>query len=163
MADATTTNLELIKPEVGASTDTWGTKLNANLDAIDAAVHALQTTVSGVAVIASGSYAPTAVSGANVDGVSIVAYPATYLRIGTVVHVSGRCEPELTAPDTLSGFTLTLPVAGLVAGSLYGVVSGAASNVTGAITDSAGVASFQLLSGADAGPTLCFHFSYRIA
>jgi len=45
MADTTTTNLNLIKPEPGAAEDTWGLSINSDLDALDAIFSATGTEI----------------------------------------------------------------------------------------------------------------------
>lgn len=55
MADTFTTNYNLTKPEIGASPDTWGNKLNANLDAIDAALFAAATDATNALAAANAA------------------------------------------------------------------------------------------------------------
>lgn len=54
MADSTTTNYAFVLPEVGASEDTWGTKLNQNWSDLDTDLKAVSD-VANAAVTLSGT------------------------------------------------------------------------------------------------------------
>jgi hypothetical protein len=59
MADTTTTNYAFTKPEVGASSDTWGTKLNTNWDDLDTDLATLAVKTNNLSDLASAVTALT--------------------------------------------------------------------------------------------------------
>ena len=55
MADGTTTNYGFTLPEVGASEDTWGTKLNQNWTDLDADLTSLQSSIDNIELFPTGT------------------------------------------------------------------------------------------------------------
>lgn len=122
------------------------------------------STISDLPTLASGTYTPTVTDVANItDTTTFLCY---YLRIGSIVHVSGRIEVNPTTGSTATSFYITLPIASnfsaveQAAGGMHSA-DGQHAMIEADAANNAALFQYDCDSGA-ANTEFSFNFSYRI-